>query len=307
MEKIGIIILNYNTFEDTTKCVDSIKQHNSLNVAIYIVDNASPDDSGRLLAKHYHDEKNIKVILSKTNLGFSGGNNLGIKKAIEDNADILFLLNSDIVVRNDAFLYMAQLIESDSNIAIVGPKIVNREEKYTQFARKGISLSAYLLDKKLFDKLFYKAVHRLRFYDYDSSEDFCFDGMVSGCCFGITAAFVKENDCLDDKVFMYYEEDILAYKLRSVGKLAAISSKAEVLHNEGISTAKSSENKMLFTRFHRWTSSLYVLKQYAKASGIVCKMISMMNVMIWRVLSLKSFAYKESLSLFIDANKRVLR
>jgi len=64
---------------------------------------------------------------------------------------------------------------------------------------------------------------------------------------------------------------------------------------------------MLFTRFYRWTSVLYVLRNYAKVNFIICKLISAINIMEWRLLALRNRAYKEKLKDFVSENKRVLR
>ena len=131
--------------------------------------------------------------------------------------------------------------------------------------------------------------------------------MVSGCCFGMRADFIKQNYCMDENVFMYYEEDILAHLMKKSGQKAKIAAKAQVIHNEAVSTRKSGVDHLLFTRFYRWTSVLYVLKNYAKVNPLICKILSLMNVAEWHILALLNRAYKEKLAAFISENKRVLK
>ena len=307
MKNFAVVVLNYNTYDDTLACIDSIKRYTEYSsYQIYVVDNASPDKSGSLLAKKYAGDDRVSVIVSESNLGFSGGNNIGIRKALEDDFEYIYLLNSDIILQNDAFAFMQAAFESNDNVAVVGPSILDREKKYAQFARRGISLASYLASRRGFVKFFPHVKDKLRFYKYSIDEDFVFDGMVYGCCFGMTADFIRQSKCLDENLFMFYEEDILAYVLHSLGKRAMIASKAQIIHNEGISTEKSSGDRLFFMRFYRWTSVLYVLRNYAKVNILVCCLLALRNIAEWALLSLLSKKYREKLSAFVAENRRVL-
>ena len=308
MAEIAIVILNYNTFDDTIVCIDSIKKYtNGILYRIYIVDNASPDKSGEKLIAKYRNESNVTVLVSDVNKGFSGGNNIGIRAALKDGFEYVYLLNSDIILKNNAFLLMQKLFEENEEIAIVGPSIVNGDGMYVQFARRGITLLMYLACRRIVVSFFPKLEKILRFYNYSKVENFAFEGMLNGCCFGMKADFIRQYSCLDENVFMYYEEDILAYIMKKAGKRALIVSDAQIIHNESVATKKSSSDRMLFTRFYRWTSVLYVLKNYAKVNSLVCRIVSFLNIFEWRILSLRNRAYREKLADFIHENKRVLK
>ena len=109
MKNYAVVILNYNTFEDTVVCVDSIKKYAACSsYKIYVVDNASPDKSGQLLSSKYAQDDKVQVLISERNLGFSGGNNIGIREALEEGFEYIYLLNSDIILQNDAFKLFAE-------------------------------------------------------------------------------------------------------------------------------------------------------------------------------------------------------
>ena len=307
MKNFAVVILNYNTFEDSVVCVDSVKKYTTCSsYKIYVVDNASPDMSGQLLTSKYAQDDNVQVLISKTNLGFSGGNNIGIRKALEEGFEYVYLLNSDIILQNDAFFFMQEAFASNKDVAIVGPSIYNPKGEYVQFARHGITAKSYLVSKKFFKFFFPGLKNKSRFIDYSTDRDFVFNGMVSGCCFGMSSDFIRQNNCLDANLFMYYEEDILAYVLQKTKKSAMIVNKSKVIHNEGVSTQKKGEGKMLFTRFYRWTSVIYVLLNYAKLNRFVCKLLSLQNIGNWMVMSLYNKKYRESFRAFVAENKRVL-
>ena len=82
--KLGIVILNYNNCNVTIDCVKNIVDVCKMDYNIYIVDNKSNDDSYNVLSNMYENSKTIKVIDSGTNGGFSYGNNVGFKAAIDD-------------------------------------------------------------------------------------------------------------------------------------------------------------------------------------------------------------------------------
>ena len=307
VEKVAVVILNYNTFEDAVVCVDSIKQHTKgVAYKIYLVDNASPDGSGKQLDAKYSDDSDIVVIVSESNRGFSGGNNLGIQAALKDGYEYVYLLNSDIILMNDALSLMQDAFKSAGDIAVVGPAVYSKDGKYMQYARKGITLASYLSNQRSVSTLFPKLDRKLRYIAFNQSEDFTSEGMVSGCCFGMRADFIKQNHCMDENVFMYYEEDILAHLMKKNGQKAKIAAKAQVIHNEAVSTKKSGVDHLLFTRFYRWTSVLYVLKNYAKVNPLICKILSLMNVAEWHILSFTDKKYKRKLRDFIFENKKML-
>ena len=94
--KIAIILLNYNNYEDTFSCVESLQRVRYPNVDIIIVDNKSTNDS---LEKLYElESENIKIVDSGKNGGFAFGNNMGMKIAREENSDYVLLLNNDTIV-----------------------------------------------------------------------------------------------------------------------------------------------------------------------------------------------------------------
>src|SRR3989338_4489611 len=91
--KIAVVILNYNGLENTLECLESIKKCERLShkIEIIVVDNASQDGSQEALS----NLKDIYLVQNADNLGYSGGNNVGIKKALGRNAQAILILNND--------------------------------------------------------------------------------------------------------------------------------------------------------------------------------------------------------------------
>ena len=132
--RMAFVILNYNSFGDTRKCVDSIRSLKGGDEAfIVVVDNASPDGSGKSLRRLYKGFEKVKVLSLKENLGFSRGNNVGyryIRKYID--TDFITICNSDIIFDADDYIEKTEEIYDSEGFAVLGPDIYNPELKVHQ-------------------------------------------------------------------------------------------------------------------------------------------------------------------------------
>lgn len=116
---IAVVIVHWINIDDTIECIESLTKINYPQFQLFLVNNGSPDLDYEQVKKMYPE---IHVILSKDNLGFAGGYNLGITKALQDDADFVFILNNDTVVSPDIFNYLLPPF-SDQDVGIVGPVI----------------------------------------------------------------------------------------------------------------------------------------------------------------------------------------
>lgn len=112
---ISIITVNYNGFKDTRELIDSITFNDDMEVIV--VDNGSIEDEAALILQRYPQ---VKTIRSDQNLGFAGGNNLGIKAA---KGKYLFLINNDTIFKDFDIQFLIERLESSPSIGIVCPKI----------------------------------------------------------------------------------------------------------------------------------------------------------------------------------------
>lgn len=95
--KVSIVTINYNGKKDTIECIESLQKlkHKDFDLDIVVVDNASTDDS---ISELRHKFSSIMMLQNHENLGFSEGNNVGIKYSLQRNADFIWLLNNDTTV-----------------------------------------------------------------------------------------------------------------------------------------------------------------------------------------------------------------
>ena len=113
--KLSIITVNYNGFKDTCELIDSIPFNKDMEVIV--VDNASKEDEASIISNQY---PKAKVIRSDKNLGFAGGNNLGIKEA---KGDYILLINNDTYFKEFNIDNLIKRLDSSDKIGIVCPKI----------------------------------------------------------------------------------------------------------------------------------------------------------------------------------------
>src|SRR5689334_14605179 len=136
---IAIIVLNWNGRDLTLDCLRSLEGVTTPNLCTILVDNASSDGSVEAVRRRYHDR--VTIIQNADNLGFAAGNNVGIKKALDDGADYILLLNNDTVVAEDFVDHLVKPMLATPEIGITAPKIYYAEpEKQIWFAGGEISL-----------------------------------------------------------------------------------------------------------------------------------------------------------------------
>lgn len=262
---IGIVIVNYNTYEKTIKCIECIKKFTSLPYKIYIVDNCSKDGSGEKLIKQYRNISDIEVILSKRNRGYSAGNNIGIFRAQKDNIEKIVILNSDVFFQNDCIGIMYKKMQ-ETKCAVIGPKLYDLYKCNIQLIRKCYDFKKCFFDRKPF--LYFKFINdnlevNYKIDDWDKPLEFT--GMVAGCCFMIDMKIFEEIGFFDEKVFLYAEEYIISKKLKNLNYKTYYEPNAIAIHEHAASTKKEGN---AFINYHRYLSAIYYLVKYCNINMI---------------------------------------
>ena len=126
MKKVVIIIVNWNGCADTVKCLESLKNISYPDYQVVIVDNGSEDGSEQRLRDRYPRHT---VIQSGSNLGFAGGVNIGIRRALEENADFILILNNDTEVSRDFLDELVRTAGAEKGIGITGGKIYRLDDR----------------------------------------------------------------------------------------------------------------------------------------------------------------------------------
>ena len=259
MSKVGIVILNYNDFETTKNYIKEIKDYSSIN-KIVVVDNNSNDNSYEKL-KEYENNK-IIVINSNENKGYSYGNNVGIKELDKYDIDYIVISNPDITVSNESIKQLKKDLDENDNIALVAP-VINQNEEII----RGWKLPKY--SDELLSNINYfqrKAKQKLLYDESRYSSKLTRVEVVSGCFFMIRKDILKSIGNFDEGTFLYYEENILGQKLKTIDKKTYIDNEVTVKHNLSVSVDKSVKkiNKYKLLK----DSQKYYVKYYLKVTGL---------------------------------------
>lgn len=256
---IGLVVVNYNDSDNTVKLVKSVLKYKSIK-CIVLVDNNSYTSEINKLKKI--DDKKVTVILNDGNYGYAYALNIGAKYINEtvDNA-IICLSNTDISIENENVLIsMAKLITDD--VKCVMPKVMeNGVFKY------GWQLTSPLQDLIANIPLINRAFRRdiINYPDDYFKDNNCVD-VIYGCFFMVEGQTLKDIDYFDDKTFLYYEEYILAQKLKAKGKMSVVDTSVHVEHKHN---AVIGSNVNLRDKYKIYKKSqLYYEKVYNKANVI---------------------------------------
>jgi GT2 family glycosyltransferase len=127
---VGVVVLNWNGYEYTIRCIASLLVQRYPSFRIYIVDNNSENDEGQRLARLYYQDSRVTVILNPRNDGYAGGNNVGIQRALQDGCDRgIWCLNNDATAEPEALSALVSVAETDDRIGLVGSTILYPDRK----------------------------------------------------------------------------------------------------------------------------------------------------------------------------------
>lgn len=253
-KSIAIILLNWNNSDFTIECIKSLKKTTYLNKKIIVVDNASSDDSLTKISSNFPE---IDVIVNSKNLGFTGGNNVGIKRALQENFDFIMLLNNDTIVEES---FIEPLVDAfGGNVGAVQPLILNYPEKGTIWNNGG-SIDNFLgrfisLDKN-------KSIKSIEKIKNKRSE------WISGCCFMLRSSLISKIGLLDEKFFVYFEDVDWSIKISDLKLDLIIVQQSRIFHHEGASwnsKKRSSEGYVSpYTHYLNIRNHILILRKHSK-------------------------------------------
>jgi len=224
----GIVILNYNDSKTTSEMLDKIKSFKVLD-HIVVVDNNSSDDSLKVLEKYKSNK--IDIVANKENKGYAFGNNVGIRYLREKyKCDYVFISNPDIIVDEST---IEVLVDDFKKVDVVAPTISQLGEEI-----KGWKLPSFkkeintITSNRLFKN---ESIYNESYYKIGLNEV----EVVSGCFFGIKDSALKAIGDFDEGTFLYFEENILGYKLKCKNIKTYVDTSVEVIHNLSVSVDKN--------------------------------------------------------------------
>ncbi len=295
----GIVILTYNTWDVTEKCVNSILSSPiETSYKIYLVDNHSETLPTEGIKKVVKENGNITYFRAKENRGYSAGNNIGIKEALKDHCDYILIANNDIIFTGDVLTGLSEFLENNDKAGIAAPKIVLPGGK-TQETNLGCKMT--LPGKYLWilrntplgfaSKRFCDNFH----IDIDKYTFPLRVFGVSGCCFMFRSECVKKIGCFDENTFLYEEENIISCKMEMKGYDTYIIPEYTVIHHHGYSTAAN--RPAAYAAFVE--SEIYYCRKYLKSPRIFLIWLSLIRILNYVRFSIKSPEYRSYFGKFL--------
>ena len=233
MPRISIIILNWNGYKDTCELLDSLKKIISPAFNILVVDNNSIGNDVEKLVNRYGSL--INTIKAENNLGFAGGNNLGIKKALKDSTDYIVLINNDTIVELNFLESMLRVFDENQKVGIAAPQINYFSESNKIWSVGGrisrIKGSGFAYS----DKIENESINESGYRDF-----------VSGCCMMIKKEVFETIGLFDEKFFLYVEDTDFCYRTIKAGFKIFVSTQSKVYHKIGSSTGGKLEQLPIY-------------------------------------------------------------
>lgn len=260
---VSYVILNYNTWEDTIKEIEILKELIDVNFKdIIVVDNCSPNNSYEKL-KEYSLKTGITLLYSEANKGYAAGNNIGLRYSYNNGYKYAWILNNDILIEDkDIVKKILSVFEKDEKVAVVNPDI------YTPNGHlcNRNSIRGNVWDSTLGILQFVKKsriIKDLGGYGYIYRPQ--------GCCMMVDLKKMNDVDYMDEHTFLYVEEPILAERLLAKGYKCACITNTSVIHNHS-TTVKSNIQKKKVQKIKKESNTYYMktYRGYGKISIALC-------------------------------------
>ena len=248
---MSIIILNYNGSGVVENCLESVLATNYPNFEVIMVDNASVDGSYQAVLKRFSKYKRLIIVRSEVNLGFAGGNNLGLKYAA---GSYVSLLNNDTTVDKDWLIEAVKIAESDNKIGEVQSKL------FFWYNPEVLESAGAFIDKAGYG--FERGFVRGKDHFLTSEEIF----YANGAAVTIKRAAIEQIqsnnmfELFDGDYFFAYEDVDISWKIRLVGLKAVVAPLSVVYHRRSTSTSRRRE---LLTFHHCKNRILTLVKNYS--------------------------------------------
>lgn len=251
--RLAIILVNWNGTEDTINCIESLNKSTFKDFNIIVVDNGSDESQIERLVDY---SKHITLIKAGENLGYTGGNNVGIDYALKQKAEYVLLLNNDTYVDADALKNMIFFADSDKKIGVLSPKIFFHPSRHLIWSA-GATFNDTILTGNLSG---YKKEDN-HIYNQRGDVDY-----VSGCAMLIRSNVFLEVGKLCEDYFATCEDIDFCFKVREKGYRIFYEPTATVWHIESSSSGGSDapqyayyQTRNYFMFHNRWAKNIVQL------------------------------------------------
>ncbi len=239
---ISIIILNWNGKKITEECINSLMPQINKNFEIIVVDNGSTDGSLKYLGKKF---PNIKLIQNKENLGYSEGNNIGVKNS---KGKFILILNNDVIVDKN---FLKEIWKNKNKANILGVKNYYYNHKNILWS-VGSKVNKFTMKASLIGN----REKDIGYYDHNFTPP-----QITGSAMLIDKKVIENIGFLDKTYFCYYEETEWQTRAKNAGYTTSWIPKAKLWHRVGFSTGGG---RTPLSAYYLVRNRGYFIKKWAK-------------------------------------------
>jgi GT2 family glycosyltransferase len=296
MLKIFVVILNWNRYKDTVECLQSLEKLTIRNyqLSVLVVDNGSTDGSVKEidapLRRGFAGRGSI--IKNKKNLGFAGGNNVGIKYALENGADYILVLNNDTLVDKNLLVYLIKAAKSHKKAGILSPII---------YFSKGYEFHKDRYKKDELGRVIWYAggvIDWNNVYASNRGVDEVDNGQydkriklefATGACMFLRASALKKTGLFDEKYFLYLEDADLSQRMLIKDWEVWYVPEAKLWHKVAQSSAIGSDLNDYYITRNRLLFAIRYAPPYAKLAVIRESFRFALNGRKWQKIGARDF------------------
>lgn len=244
LPSVSVVVLNYNGWTDTVECVKSLRASTYRQMGIIVVDNGSTDDS-EVQLRSFLDPLHIPLLQTGSNLGVAGGNNHGIRDALQRGAELIFILNNDLTVAPDFLEHLIRVAMSQERVGAVGPKILYADEpEYIWDAGDGMNPWLARTPPLCANK---PAAAFVGTWEVEA---------LIGCALLVKRKVFEDLGMFDERYFFQCEDLEFSYRLKKAGWCQKVSMDSRVYHKVSRTVSPTSydrwyyatRNRLLFIR-----------------------------------------------------------
>lgn len=260
MKPICVVICNFNKQDYVLGAIESVKNTAGELADIFVVDNASTDDSAALIRQHY---PNIKLEVLNENIGGAGGFAYGMRRASQLGYRYIALLDNDAVVLPNTLAGMMEVLENNSDIGVVGPAICKMDNpEVVQEVGANISLKNATFELNFTSESYRSIVMELLDCDY-----------VPACCLMTKTEVIEQVGVFDEEFFLYWDDIDWCVRVKAANWRVVAQPRLRALHKGGGVNATNTlpryyywRNKLRFFGKHSDRYPLDLVKHYLQLS-----------------------------------------
>lgn len=248
LPRVVAVVLNWNNLPDTLECIESLHASDYEGLEIWVVDNDSREDPTPVCASRFPD---VRVIRNASNLGYGGGNNRGLKLAIEEGAHYILLLNNDAIVAPDMVRQLVTALEHNPRIGLATPRVFYYDRP-----------TAVYWDGGTIDWEIGATPHDSR--GLPTEHGITRSEWLDGCALFVRASTAQSVGLLDERYFLYFEDTEWSIRTSRLGWINGVVQAAHAWHKVSRSTGGIANPAV---RFYYLRNRYFFLKAYRPNRG----------------------------------------